>query len=815
MADIFVSYTSSDRQKAFWIGQELIKLGHKPRLHDWEISAGGNIVKWMKERHQQADHILLVVSKAYSTASFSNWEQQAAEWAAADKRPNFALPVFIEDCEAPTLSSIIKRCDLYGVAEEEARTRLKEYLTPAAPPSAPVQFWGSKASAAGADFKSVPELQVQPGSYYAVSNIPIAVPRHFLGRDDELAEIKAALVTKKGRAAITALYGLRGVGKTTLAAAYAEHYRGDYRATWWIRAQTDSTMRTDLVALGVQLGWVAVDEKEPAALDVVAKQLREEGDRILLIFDNANNPEEIDKYLPKGGAAQIIITSNAPNWSGVAEPVQVKTWPVNIGADFLLARTWRKAEREAAEQLSAALGGLPLAHEQAGAYCDRLGISLAEYFKRFETSAVRLMADAKSAPSAYHPELQGEGKDRLTVARTFELAIEEAAKLHPAAEPLIVHAALLAPEPIPLFLFAEAREEFGNPFAAMLADDGLDEAVAALRAFALIDRESIVDERDPATTTDCIRLHRLVRQVALTRCGDEKREGAREALIKALAKVHPAELHKNPEAWPRSRRLDAIALALLDPALEIPKGTEESVAYVLTQIADYRQTVLAAYFEARPLSERALAILEELKGLEDADTAVAANNLGSLLRDQGDLEGARPLFDRSLAIAEKALGPEHPHTAVYLNNLASLLRVKRDLEGARPLYERALAIREKISGPEHPETATCLNNLGLVLQDQGDLTAARLLLERALAIGEKTLGPEHPTIATRLNNLACLLQVQTEFATARVLFERALGIFDRVFGPQHPSTKAVAGNTAWVLDALGRTQEARSLREKY
>jgi hypothetical protein len=26
------------------------------------------------------------------------------------------------------------------------------------------------------------------------------------------------------------------------------------------------------------------------------------------------------------------------------------------------------------------------------------------------------------------------------------------------AEPLIVHAALLAPEPIPLFLFAEARE---------------------------------------------------------------------------------------------------------------------------------------------------------------------------------------------------------------------------------------------------------------------------------------------------------------------------------------------------------------------
>jgi hypothetical protein len=28
VADIFVSYTSDDRNWAFWIGQELLKLGH-------------------------------------------------------------------------------------------------------------------------------------------------------------------------------------------------------------------------------------------------------------------------------------------------------------------------------------------------------------------------------------------------------------------------------------------------------------------------------------------------------------------------------------------------------------------------------------------------------------------------------------------------------------------------------------------------------------------------------------------------------------------------------------------------------------------
>jgi hypothetical protein len=42
-----------------------------------------------------------------------------------------------------------------------------------------------------------------------------------MGRDDALAAIHTALARYEGRVAITALHGLRGVGKTTLAAVYA------------------------------------------------------------------------------------------------------------------------------------------------------------------------------------------------------------------------------------------------------------------------------------------------------------------------------------------------------------------------------------------------------------------------------------------------------------------------------------------------------------------------------------------------------------------------------------------------------------------
>jgi TIR domain len=142
VADIFVSYTRSDRDWAFWIGQELKKLGHIVHIHEWEIPAGGNIMAWMERCLARADHALFVVSKTYLTADYSSWERQAAQWAAVSRRPNFSLPIFIENCEPPMLLAPFKRCDLYGLAEAHARARLIAYLAPPQEPAGPVLFPG-------------------------------------------------------------------------------------------------------------------------------------------------------------------------------------------------------------------------------------------------------------------------------------------------------------------------------------------------------------------------------------------------------------------------------------------------------------------------------------------------------------------------------------------------------------------------------------------------------------------------------------------------------------------------------------------------
>jgi hypothetical protein len=530
LADIFISYTSADHDWAFWIARELEALGHAPHVHEWEINRGDDIYAWMERRHDAADHVLCVVSDEYLKAPYSTLERNAALWQAAARRPGFVLLAAVKPCRLPTLADHIRRCELFGAPEEAARVRFREFM----------------------EKRAAPAAVVFPGKVFAASNIPIRVPTHFLGRDDSLAAIDAALRRHEGRVAITALHGLRGVGKTTLAAAYAERHRGDYRATWWVRAQTEPTMRADLTGLGVRLGWVADGEKEEPALAAVAERLRHEGEGILLIYDNAIDSAALKPYLPRGGGAHVLVTSNAHAWRGIAEPVELRLWPREIGANYLIARTGRSAERAAAEALSEALGGLPLAHEQAAAYCERLDMAIADYMRRFEGAPARLMDDTRHAPAEYH--------DGLTVAKTFSLAIEEAAKLHPAAEPLIVHAALLAPEPISLFLFAEAREKLGEPLATALKDDGLDEAVAALRAFALVDLESIVDERDPAVATRCIRLHRLVRQVAAARRDGDARDAVRRALIEGVATVYPRRSFQrsvNVAARPAARRARA------------------------------------------------------------------------------------------------------------------------------------------------------------------------------------------------------------------------------------------------------------------
>ncbi|MGH9792210.1 MAG: tetratricopeptide repeat protein, partial [Candidatus Acidiferrales bacterium] len=62
------------------------------------------------------------------------------------------------------------------------------------------------------------------------------------------------------------------------------------------------------------------------------------------------------------------------------------------------------------------------------------------------------------------------------------------------------------------------------------------------------------------------------------------------------------------------------------------------------------------------------------------EVATDVNNLGGVLKAQGDLKGANACYERALKIDEAAYGPDHPNIAIRVNNLGSV-RV-RDMKGA-------------------------------------------------------------------------------------------------------------------------------------
>jgi hypothetical protein len=104
-------------------------------------------------------------------------------------------------------------------------------------------------------------------------------------------------------------------------------------------------MRADLVSLGVRLGWVAADEMEEPALEAVRGRLKDEGEGLLLIYDNAIDAASVRSYLPTSGAAHALITSNSPAWREVAALVEVRVWPKAVGADYLSPHGTRQGAR--------------------------------------------------------------------------------------------------------------------------------------------------------------------------------------------------------------------------------------------------------------------------------------------------------------------------------------------------------------------------------------------------------------------------------------------------------------------------------------
>ena len=126
-----------------------------------------------------------------------------------------------------------------------------------------------------------------------------------------------------------------------------------------------------------------------------------------------------------------------------------------------------------------------------------------------------------------------------------------------------------------------------------------------------------------------------------------------------------------------------------------------------------------------------------------------------------------------LQVAEKSFGLDHANVAKAAGNLGAILRDQRKYAEAEPFYQRALILWEKIKGPESPTVATALHNFADLYEREGKYAEAEPLLKRSLTIREKTLRPNDPYIAFVLESYAHLLKRLGRDQEARTMEARA------------------------------------------
>jgi tetratricopeptide (TPR) repeat protein len=787
MKNFFISYTGADQQWAEWIAWQLEEEGYDVVLQAWDFPAGGNFVLLMQKALEEAERTIAVLSPRYLTSLYA-----MAEWAAAftsdpTGTESALIPVRIEPCELKGLHSPIITTDLFGLNKLAAKNRLQQKIRevvrkkrgkPENEPPFPVASEGDK--------KREPRF---PGTLPEVCNLPRR-NANFMGRESILEALRTALQSGH-KTAITqqAIFGLGGIGKTQLALEYAWRHSSAYDIVWLLRAEDASTLASDYAMLATKLNLPEKDAQDQTIVIEAVKEWLDHNSGWLIIFDNAKNFEAINHYLPTAPSGHALITSRNQNWNNnFCTPLEIKVWSRDESIAFLQKRTGQSDDKST-DALAKTLGDLPLALEQAAAFCSARQKSCANYLDLFATRREELWKREK------HPDNYPD-----TVATTWSLSFEAVERV-PWATDILKLCALVAPDAIPHTLITKALERYTENKGSVETIDimQIDDALEALRTYSLVTQEK-----------EQLFIHRLVQSIVQNRMNSNEKEHYRESCIMVLSQHFPNDGYSNPAHWSDCAKLMPHAEAIINAVPDDKMGAGKELGVLLHKVGNYFHG-RAAYAEAESFTRRAFIIREKVLGVEHPDVAASLNNLAELLRKQGKYIEAERLHQRALAIFEKSHGQVHPDVADSLDNFALVLSHNGKNADAEIHYRRALAIREKLFGPNHLDVADSRHNLAMWYFKQRNYDEAERLNRLALAIREKLLDSDHLNVAITLNNLAIVLVTQKNYTEAESHHLRALTIREKSLGLNHPDVANSLNNLADLLSINGNFCEAEPL----
>ncbi|HEY2314919.1 MAG TPA: BTAD domain-containing putative transcriptional regulator [Streptosporangiaceae bacterium] len=377
-----------------------------------------------------------------------------------------------------------------------------------------------------------PSLTAPPASVRAMAGMiaPRQLPagvRHFVGREPELKQLDELLSQEApgGTVVITAISGTAGIGKTALALRWSHRVAARF---------PDGQLYVNL--RGYDPGGAPLAPAEAArgfldALGIPHTQIPESPDaqtalyrtlladrRLLILLDNARNPDQVRPLLPASPGCVVIVTSRSA-MTGLSITDGAVTIPLGLvsqaeAADLVAARLGR--DRLAAE---------PAATAQLIELCARLPLALAITAARAAASPAVPLASFAAQMSSEHDRLDAFdiGDPATTVRAVFSWSVgqlsEGAARLF----------RLLGLHPGPDFTSAAASSLAGLP------------AQEIERLLAELTRASLISEhvRGRYAFHDLLRAY-ADEQAASTETASDRRDAVRRLLDHYLYTARPA-----------------------------------------------------------------------------------------------------------------------------------------------------------------------------------------------------------------------------------------------------------------------------------